>query len=383
LLTEIKRERMIEKESFDSRMHRVVHHEVDVETLLKELKVKFSYDLSKESPTVRTLLHNATKIVSKFIFIERHFDYYYSEIVKPKVTKGDDFYTIDWVHLWDQLREVKIESLHSLLNARIGMLVQATNTLRRCFELSLYAAFFATTFYELEDGTKINPFVVMSGTGIWSENIGGNVVARRELDDLVKKIKAEKSISKREARGKINENFTWYYLSEICKKYCKNHHQNALDEALDPRAVMKVDSKFTLECDICQNSAEYVLVEKPPRLKTMMEVVAQKLKTLGIFELDDIGSLYKSLSIYLHPNPTSHQHEPEYKIHDLKTWLELLELTLGFSVWLYTKGMAYLGYKEIQSFSIFEKKDYDLKKITLEDLKDSICRQIGEKYNKK
>jgi len=229
---------MVEETSFDVRMHKAVHHEIDTETLLKELKVKFSDDLSNESSTVPTLLNNATKIISKFIFIERHFDYYFSDIVKPKVTKGDDFYIIDWVHLWDQLREVKVESLHSLLNARIGLLVQATNTLRRCFELSLYGAFFAITFYELENGEKINPFVIMSGSGIWSENIGGNVVTRRELDDLVKKIKTEESISKSRAREKLNENFTWYYLSEFCKKYCQNHHSDALDKALDPKAVI-------------------------------------------------------------------------------------------------------------------------------------------------
>jgi hypothetical protein len=364
-------------------MHKIVHHEVDIDKLLTELNVKVDDKLRTEKSDVIKILDDGAKIVAKFIFIERHFDYYFSEEILTKKIVSEDFFRINFLHLYDQLREVKIEALHSLLTARVGMIKQATNTLRRCFELALYGVFYGITFETLTGGENINPFVIMAGTGIWSENIGSMAILRREIDEIIKEIKKKEGISTSDAYKKLYIDFTRYYLLKFCPAYCQNHYAKAFELAKEKRAVVQLDSTFQLLCTECSKSANAVLIERPVPHKVMMEVVEAKLRKPTEVLTFEINNLYSELSAFVHPNPTSHQHEPDYKLKDLTLWLEFLNKTLGLSIWFYVRGLSYIGHSEKETFGLLESKNYDLNKLTLQELLDSICAKIGDKYIKK
>jgi hypothetical protein len=59
-----------------------------------------------------------------------------------------------------------------------------------------------------------------------------------------------------------------------------------------------------------------------------------------------MNSLYRKLSLFVHPNPAGHQHIPVYETKKLKKWVFLMKEMLKIMIWLYVKCVKYLGYDE-------------------------------------
>ncbi len=368
---------MSEQKSFYVRLYELVHDVVDSDKLLKLFNAQVNDGLKNENPKAVRILDEGAEIIGKFIFTAQHLGEYFEDKVK-EAGKNPDDPNVDWWHLRDQLSEVWIEALHSVLAARTGLVKPATNILRRCYELAVYGTFYSSTFIKLTNGKDINPFVELSGYGLWVKNIGKRV-GRKELDSIVDAIKNKTNMQSADARRELYSNFTRHYLQEICEGLCDEHRGK---KPSDDGVLMTLDTSFNFLCSKCGKQTSVVFVEKTVPLETMLDIIKVKLNLV-----DDYGSeiklLYDDLSALVHPNNPGHQHSPEFKIKDLEKWLDTLKRVLRLSLVFYSRGLSYIGYRDEETFSLLEERKYELDKITLRELYFAICQKIGAKFNEK
>lgn len=355
----------------------MVHDTVKSNELLELLNVKMGNQLEHEHLEAQMVLDEGAEVIGKFVFLAEHLSQYFEYLVIDKGRDPLDPF-IDWWHLQDQLSEVWIEALHSLLVARAGLVKQAVYVLRRCYELALFGTFNACTFFRLSNGNEINPFVELSGKGLWIKNIGKKVTLN-EISEIVEKIKAIKDLSTGDATREFYLNFTKYYLESICLRYCEEHRNEKADV---DGLFIELDNQSSSCCKKCGRKSIYALAEKivPPDI--MSNVVKIKLNLIKDF-WSEISVLYDDLSGYMHPNYIAHQHSPNFEIIPLQNWLQFLKKVLKVSAIFYSRGLDYIALKDEDIFMLLEKRKYDLDKMTLKQLFHAICTKVGVEYNKR
>jgi hypothetical protein len=125
----------------EMKLFRLVHQKVGINDLLNSLKMTVNDNLGAVNKKVFDLLNEGAEIAGKYIFLERHFYYYIKDYYNPKDDPEENYF-----HIRDQFTEAELEVVHSLLLARVGMVKQAINILRRSFEAAIYGSFLCTTF---------------------------------------------------------------------------------------------------------------------------------------------------------------------------------------------------------------------------------------------
>jgi hypothetical protein len=365
---------MKEPTSYENELHLLTHFKTDIDKILIPLKVRVNDELRIQNKRCIATLDKGAELAAKYIFLEKHFSLYIDEIFKTKTYPGDNYF-----HIKDQFQEAKLEVIHSLLLARVGMLKQAINTLRRCFEAAVYGSFYCTTssygniHYLGSTRVKRNPFVVLTGYGLWAARAGNFSVRFSELKPVIKNISNQKNISKRQSTHLILSNFTEYYLENFSKPLCKNHY------GIDKNLLYSLSSSNSKSCEVCGTQTCAVLVERPITVGLMIAVLDVKLRR-NTDSFIDMDNLYAKLSTFVHPNPASHQHEPDFKLSDIRKWLHLMQETLRVMIWLYVRSIQCIGYDEAHTTTLIDAKKYDLSKVRLNDLITGICKKIGDKY---
>ena len=94
------------------------------------------------------------------------------------------------------------------------------------------------------------------------------------------------------------------------------------------------------------------------------------------------NNLYARLSAYVHPNPKHHQHVPDFDINHLGEWKQILQDTVRVLTWLYVRSIQYIGYDEPHTLALMDANQYDISRITLQNLLSGICAVIGKRYLK-
>jgi len=284
---------------------------------------------------------------------------------------------VDIWHIQDQLSEVLIEALHSLLAVRVGLVKQGIHALRRCYELSVYGTFYSTTFIKLDDGKEVNPFVELSGQGLWVKNLDKRV-SRKDMQRMENQIETEKGFQPAAARLELLSNFTLYYLTSLCTKVCDEHKKGI---SMDNAVLLDMHRSFALRCSKCGERTISVVVDRPVVLGTMADITEVKLNMID--DGPEISRLYAELSALLHPNNPGHQHDPKFDMKTLQYWLTALNRVLRLSLIFYSRGLGYIGYKDEETFSLLERRKYDLDNISLKELYLAICQKVGLEFNKR
>ncbi len=365
------------KKSFYHRFFVLAHDTVDSDKLLKLMGVEIFDDYNEDNAETVKIIDRGAETIGKFAFVAQHLSKYFEYKVKESGKDPLNPHTDFW-HIRDQLSEVWIEALHSLLAVRVGLVKQGIYTLRRCFELSIYGTFYSSTFITLDGGREVNPFVELSGRGLWVKNLGKKI-GRKDIERIEKQISAEKGVPRSVARLELLSNFTRYYLSQLCKKVCDGHKKEILgDDAL----LLELGQSLELRCSKCGEAANFVVLDRPLMLATMISIAKVKLNLMDCYGLG-ISSLYGRLSALLHPNNPGHQHEPTFKKERLQDWLTTLNQILGLSLIFYSRGLRYIGYKDEETFSLLEQRKYDLNKVSLKELYYAICLKVGDEFDKR
>lgn len=365
------------KESFYNRLYELVHDTVDSDQLLKLMGVEPVDGLEEKNPDVARIIDEGAGIIGKFVFVAQHLDQYFGNKAEDSGKNPKDPHTDIW-HMQDQLSEVWIEALHSLLAVRVGLVKQGISSLRRCYELSVYGTFFSTTFVKLDGGREINPFVELSGRGLWVKNMRKKL-RQNEIQGIEKQIGTEKGLRPDAAKHEMFSNFTRYYLRKFCSNVCDEHtKENSPHNAV----VLEFDQSFELKCVKCGEPAISVVVNRPIAMGTMASVVEVKLDIMDEFRRE-ISELYYELSALLHPNNPGHQHEPKFEMITLTNWLAMLSRILRLSLIFYSRGLAYIGYKDEETFSLLERRKYELDKISLKELYFAICEKLGREFEER
>jgi len=366
-----------ERKSFYHRLYVLVHDTVDSDKLLMLMDVKLVDDLREDNPEAAKIIDQGAVIIGKFVFVAQHLGQYFEDMVKDSGKDPLDPH-VDFWHIQDQLSEVWIEALHSLLAVRAGLVKQGIYMLRRCHELSVYGTFYSSTFIKLDSGEEINPFVELSGHGLWVRNLGKSI-GRRDVQGVEDQIKAEKGVSAAAARRDLLSNFTRYYLSRLCTAVCDEHKKRA---GVDNAILLETDRSFVLTCLECGGATNSVIVERPLTFEIMRSITNVKLDLT-----DDYGSetsrLYAKLSAILHPNNPGHQHAPKFDKKTLQDWSTTLSRILRLSLVFYSRGLSRIGYEDKETFSLLEQRKYDLDKISLKELYFAICEKVGFEFNKR
>ena len=141
------------------------------------------------------------------------------------------------------------------------------------------------------------------------------------------------------------------------------------------------DRSFALRCSKCGVRTISVVVDRPVVLGTMADITEVKLNMID--DGPEISRLYAELSALLHPNNPGHQHDPKFDMKTLQYWLTALNRVLRLSLIFYSRGLGYIGYKDEETFSLLERRKYDLDNISLKELYLAICQKVGLEFNKR
>lgn len=364
-----------ESPDYGLQLFEVVHQKVGINDLLKPLKIIVNDNLGTVNKAAFDILNECAGIVGKYIFLARHLYHYIKRMYDPAVDPEDKYF-----HLEDQYTEVELEVIHSLLLARMGMVKQAINTLRRSFEAAVYGSFLCTTFssnvyFPGSNEKQGNPFVSLMGRGHWATG-GTNLQLRSgDLQSLVDKVTEQEQKSRTQAEKDIYSEFTEYYLENLCKRVCGDH------SSPDNHLIYSLPTQS--ECMVCSKQTHLVLVEKSVTMDLMIAVVKAKLKRKGSDSFIKVNDLYAQLSAYVHPNPKYHQHRPEFDISHLTEWRQMLQDTLMVLTWMYVRSMQYIGYDEPNTTTLMDTNQYDIARIALQNLLNGICAIIGQDFNEK
>ncbi|HEY4673669.1 MAG TPA: hypothetical protein VIH03_05845 [Nitrososphaerales archaeon] len=364
-------------DEYDVKLFRSLHHDVDIDRLLGFLHAKIDDSLRQTNSNAMRILDQGARLAAKCMFLIRHYDYYIRHQYKPRIHPSED-----WFHLQDQFREVQLEMIHSLLAARIGMVKQAINVLRRCFELGVYGSFYSTASYVNDDGTKVNPFIMLTGTGHWAKLMSNKAVRLKDIERIIDELRKNDNLSKGEAEKEVLVNFPKYYILRFTLPYCDEHKPK--DNPIDQFRILNVDLPpfwGKMFCIACNKEAHVVLLEKPLTTKLMIAIIDAKFRNKVRESQMDMQGLYGELSRFLHPNPESHQHHPNFDLKSLELWLALLTQTLHAIIWLYARSLEYIGYDEKTTTALLNSKEYNLHSISLGELLVTICSKVGEQYN--
>src|SRR5207249_5114887 len=180
-------------------------------------------------------------------------------------------------------------------------------------------------------------------------------------------------------RRDLLSNFTRYYLTGLCTKVCDEHKKGV---RIDNAILLEMDQSFALRCSKCGAATNFVIVNRPLTLETMLSITKVKLDLTDHYS-SEISELYSELSALLHPNNPGHQHEPRFEQKTLQDWLTTLNRILRLSLVFYSRGLSCIGYKDEETFSLLEQRKYDLDKISLKELYFAICEKVGFEFNKR
>ncbi len=358
---------------YDIGLFKLLHAKVNIDGLLSFLNVRVEDSLRNDNPKAMEILNRGASLAAKCMFLILHYDYYVGNKYRPKVDPSEDYF-----HIKDQFREVQLETMHSLLTVRIGMVKQAITILRRCFELSVYGSFYSTSSYANNDGTKINPFVYLVGAGLWSHRMGDKPLGLRQIQDIVEEIRTNDNLAKGQAEKEVLRNFTKYYILRLTTPYCEEHHK---ERKIRKELLLKID--VLVECYKCGKETHTVVIDRPLTTKLMIAILDARFRDYSNNYQINMNELYTRLSRFVHPNPESHQHRPEFELENLVQWLLLLTDTLRTITWLYAKSLQDLGYDEKTTTELLNERGYDLNRISLNELLVTICSKVGEQYNQK
>lgn len=363
---------MIEKgtRDFDTRLFHLVHEDIRAENLLNLFQLRFYDNFRTNHRNMASILDRGTKLVAKHVFILEHYRYY----VQRKFDPNLDFRHY-YFHIVDQHDEARLELVGSILLARIGMINQAVNALRRAVEAGVYCSFFSTGSWYKDRMSWENPFVQLLEKGLWGSRSRNAIKMASFLrNDDVKSIISKNNLSRKQAELRILSEFTEYYLRYLCNPICHNHYNRRRD------IVCSIPKGIHKKCAKCKGEASYVTVEYPITIGLMISATDIRLRKKGD-RIANLKSLYSDLSYFIHPNPESHQHTPEYNITSLNEWLELLAKTVNVLSWLYIRANEYIGYREDMLSVLLDSSKYDLKKITLNQLSKILCKLIDNYIN--
>ena len=339
---------------------------MSTEQFLKPLHIKINDNTRVKNRTAYSLIEKGVGYASKYIFITLHISYYIDTVFKPPRCYNDAYF-----HIRDQHNEAKLEVIHSVLLARLGMPHQAINVLRRSFEAAIYGSFFATTFYYGLKGEVVNPFVLLMDSDLWVSRYASSAIRMKDLKDLIDDLSKKSCISNNQSKIRILTEFTDYYLMQICNPICDEHYGREMGP------ICQIQNDLNIRCHVCNKVTSNVLLEKPVTTDLMIDLIDSKLKRKGLDGIINLKSLYNALSPMVHPNPEGHQHTPSFAVGELKGWLMRLRETLTILVWLYVRTIEYVGYKEETTVNLMDSHQFDLARLKLAELK-SICRQLVE-----
>jgi hypothetical protein len=216
-------------------------------------------------------------LAARFIFLEKHFSLYMEEF-----TEFHDL-SNDFSYLFDLFLEGRLEILHSILAARVGLTNQAINILRRSFECAIWVAFLSTSSYFDDGKIKVNPFLELAG--IWP-NLTGNSVTRKDVNGFMTAISKDNQVSKREACRLLLTNFTKYYLKYVCKPSCDKHFNDEKSIAVHSppalrRGIHRLYKPTGLRANKCYDatcnaSGEKLITDKPLPWTLMIRILHRK-----------------------------------------------------------------------------------------------------------
>jgi hypothetical protein len=339
---------MTRSKEFRNHIFEISHYSCNASVLLSPFKIEFNDRLDKKYKRYISLLDNGARIIGKFIFLKEHLDRYVHRVYHLHDDPSESYYHID-----DQVSESYMALLHSIMLARIGLVLDAITTLRRSFEAAVYGSFFATTFVIIDD-ENYNPFVQFVAK---NNHFMSSPIRYMDLKEIIHSLKKQKSIPRDKATEVILTDFSNYYLNNFCNPRCKNHYNKKQDP------ICSLGSAVSRKCDICQNRTSEVIVERSVTFDLMIGVIEAKLNN-RIFKFNMI-KLYSDLSRYVHPNYQSHQHEPKFNVTELKEWLRHLKNTVNTIIWLYIDTLKYIGYQETETNKLMNSKKYDLNGILI------------------
>jgi len=334
----------------------IVHDDVSSESFLNLFNIRFHDQIKQKHKRSSQIIDKGSKLISNLFFVTGHIDRIL-EKNHPQVLHNNKspYYSI-----YDQVDEIILELIHSLLCVRLGMTSQAINSLRRCLESMIYGSLVSISFYKFDKGRKINPFLDFEIKDTWHEMGSG-------IDD--KRItKKAKQLGK--TYDEVLSNFTFYYLTEFSRPYCKIHRKNILKEKI--RIAVKIPNhKF--KCSECKNITNFVIPNTLPNFHVMTQIICATLQNKTKLST---SKLYGDLSSYVHASPVSHQHSPSFYTKEIKSWYDYLEKILNDIVLIYVKTIEFHGYNTENSLEFLYDLDFKLNKFNKEKSKKILCSKL-------
>ena len=361
---------IVNKNDIDQSLYELFHkNSIKIEDLLHLLKIRF-YDKARYSyPTAFSILDKNTLIICKYISIIKHIDNYIElthDFIDPENS--------EYFYLFDQFDEGILSLLHSLLLVRLGYPNQAIGILRRTFETAIMGTFIGLTFFRIKN-KNFNPFLSLIESGLWISNITKNL-RNNELKDTIEEIGKEFSISKTKSQIRLYKNFSEFYLKKFCMGICNKCKNEGIKNSEDKLPYFTFEDNFTIPCLKCQTATNSVLIQRPISIDLMIQIIKEKLGKNPI----NLKETYENLSIYLHPNPATHQHKQNFNLKLIREWSKYIIDITEIILWLYMRSLNFLDLLKDEYNNIYltlEKNDYCLKVISQKEMK-KLCIPIDK-----
>lgn len=334
----------------------ILHNDVTSESLLNLFNIRFHDQLKQKHKKSAQIIDKGSKLISNLFFVTGHID----RIIEknhPKVLRNNKspYYSI-----YDQVDEITLELIHSLLCVRLGMSSQAINSLRRCLESMVYGSLVSISFYKFGKGRMINPFLDFEIKDTWHE-MGSGI----NNDRITKKAK---QLDK--TNDEILSNFTFYYLTEFSHPYCEIHRKKKLKEKT--RIAVKIPN-HKLKCRECKNTTSFVIPNTLPNFHVMTQIIRITLQNNTKM---DTSKLYGDLSSYVHASPVSHQHSPSFYVKEIKSWYYYLEKILNALIMIYVKTIEFHGYDTENSLKFLYDLNFKLNKFNKGKARKILCSKL-------
>lgn len=251
--------------------------------------------------------------------------------------------------------------------AREGLLLQAIHALRRGLESVLLGSFLSLCTLLTSTGQNVNPFLLMQGSGMWR---GSDMIRRSDIRQMIKAVKNAQKLSTKNAERTVFRNFSWLYIQSFSIPHCDVHTKD-----YDDMCLTKITNEFALTCKDCMRGATTIAFNRAPTLNLMTAVVMERLDSESRVSPSII---YDTLSMYLHPSPKGHQHNPNFSLSQLWTWKRLFRDAISNALWIYERTLRAIDFYDSETFDFVKSHSYDVQRIALHSLQKSFCSKLHD-----
>ncbi len=340
------------------KMYELTHHPVIATSLLNAYIQLANDSRTKE---VNRIVDKAANLIAIFYFVNVHTEQILPSKFRHKPNPAHRYFAIQ-----DYTREFVTELFHSLLLARNGLLLQAIHSLRRSVEVIVYGSFLSLSQLTMKNGNEINPFMLLEGSGVWSQSAGRALVRRSDLKNIVPVGQTEDAVLR---------DFTRNYIEHFSHHMCSKHAEEVSGWCRRP---MDDSGEFGLRCKSCGNPAQFVSFNRVPTLSLMIDIICEKLGDSG--RSAEIAALYSELSKLVHPNPLGHQHSPGFTLKKQRLWYKLLLSTLHVALWAYSETLEEIQCYDQDFAQFLRTKSYRLECLNRTKLWKTYCSKVAAGY---